>query len=315
MEIVDGPTKYQLPLTAAQLRSGSLTYGHQTDVVDVHLRLATGVAESVNVTTAHPPQPLPASSPLPGLAPAPAPVMSASVSNAPPRVIAVPAAESLRQTDRQADWEEPGKESALSPVAASKPFVPVAESRSAPHVALPDPPQVAGPPVRAQTVALASKLPVTIPAVAPPQMALAPKLPMPSPGGVPPTVVGEARSGRLIWTGYLERRETVEFDGSKPSLGSVSGTLPGKLARLVAFPAEFKGETLRVYTTEASRNNQTEAPAPVTGWNRLLFDWDPERVKQITVVEAPSAANQFARLVLRNDARTCRAIVVEWRVE
>ena len=61
--------------------------------------------------------------------------------------------------------------------------------------------------------------------------------------------------------------------------------------------------------------DRTEAPGPTTGWNRLLAEWDPDRVKQLRVLEAPSANNQFARLVVRNEARSCKAIVVEWHID
>ena len=41
----------------------------------------------------------------------------------------------------------------------------------------------------------------------------------------------------------------------------------------------------------------------------------PERVKQLSVLEAPNASNQFGRLVLRNEARQCSVIVVEWSAQ
>jgi hypothetical protein len=169
------------------------------------------------------------------------------------------------------------------------------------NVALPDPPPVVSATVRAPPVApvsVGAKLPVPVPAAAPALI-----------------VVHAAQSGRLIWTGFLERRGVVEFDGSKPSVGSVSGTLPGKAIRLSAFPGEFKRDLLTVYTTDAAKHEREEVPGPLTGFNRLHFLWDPERVKQIAVVEAPTAGNQFSRLILRNEGKSCRAILVEWRTE
>jgi len=84
---------------------------------------------------------------------------------------------------------------------------------------------------------------------------------------------------------------------------------------VAVYPAEFKDDGLVVYMTDASRHNRTEPAGPLTGWNRLLFVWDPERVKQITVLEAPNASNQFARMALRNDRRSCSVIVVDWWAE
>jgi hypothetical protein len=152
---------------------------------------------------------------------------------------------------------------------------------------------------------------VTLPAVA------ALKIPLGSvPSAALPTAVRTARSGRLIWTGWLGRHEVVDIEGSRPSVGSLSGgALPGRSARLVALPAEYKKDVLYVYVPDAGRHNRTEAPGPSTGWNRLHFIWDPERLKQISVVQPPAAANQFDRLVLRNEGRSCSVIVLEWRVD
>jgi hypothetical protein len=154
-------------------------------------------------------------------------------------------------------------------------------------VPLPDPPAIAA----------LSKAPASLPIALPSQ----PPLHMP-------------RSGRLIWTGSLGRRSVVEFEGSASTLGSLSGGLPGVASKLAVYPAEFARDGLTVYVTDASRHNKTEPPGPLTGWNRLHFVWDPERVKQLTVLEMPGSNNQFSRLALRNDARQCSVIVVEWAV-
>jgi hypothetical protein len=198
---------------------------------------------------------------------------------------ATPTKPDLSRADREVPVPSPSR----------KQFAPAEQPTSeSSYVALPDPP------------------PVTSATLRPPPVAV--KLPLA--GTAPPAIaVHAAQSGRLIWTGYLERREVLEFDGSKPSIGSVSGTLPARALKLAAFPGEFKRDLLTVYTTDAARHERGEAPGPLTGFNRLHFIWDPERVKQIAVVEAPTAGNQFARLVLRNEGKSCRAIVVEWRTE
>jgi hypothetical protein len=156
-------------------------------------------------------------------------------------------------------------------------------------------------------------LPETPPAPVP-AIAVIPKLLVPpatlSPA--PASVAHAPRSGRLIWTGSLGRRGVVEFEGSTATIGLLNGALPGVAAKLSVSPAEFSHDSLVVYVTDASRHNRTEAPGPLNGWNRLQFVWDPERVKQLSVLESPAANNQFARLALRNDARSCSVIVVEW---
>jgi hypothetical protein len=138
-----------------------------------------------------------------------------------------------------------------------------------------------------------------------------PTLPVPLSNDMPPR---PARSGRVIWTGSLGRRGVVEFEGSAATLGSLSGALPGVAGKIAVYPAEFASDGLTVYVTDASRHNRTEAPSPQTGWNKLHFVWDPERVKQLTVLEAPGANNQYSRMALRSDARTCSVIVVEWSI-
>jgi hypothetical protein len=120
------------------------------------------------------------------------------------------------------------------------------------------------------------------------------------------------RSGRLIWTGTLARAGIVELDGRSASVGSLNGALPGAPVNLSITPAEFGPDGLVVYTTDASRHNRMEPASAGTGWNRVTFVWDPERVRQISVLEAPNPNNGFNRLALRNDARRCSMILIDW---
>jgi hypothetical protein len=301
IEIVDGRAKYTLSLTTAQLRNGSLTYGHQSDTVDVRMKLATGAAESVKMVTSYAPSPVappvPAAdqkpSPLAARQTAPPPPTTPPPQTTPPQQPVAMAANLPKPDLPQADREAPP----ASSTPARKQFALADQPRpESPHVALPDPP------------------PLVAAAAGAPPASVTPKLPVAG-TTLPSITVHAAQSGRLIWTGYLERHEVVEFDGSKPNVGSASGSLPTRPMKLAAFPGEFKRNLLIVYTTDAARHERDEAPGPLTGFNKLHFIWDPERVKQISVVEAPTAANQFARLVLRNEARSCRTIVVEWRTE
>ena len=54
--------------------------------------------------------------------------------------------------------------------------------------------------------------------------------------------------------------------------------------------------------------------APVYRNPETRFAWDPERVRQIAILEAPNPSNGFRRLVLRNDSRRCAMILIEWRL-
>lgn len=294
LEIVDGASKYSLPLSPDQLRSSSLTYGRQTDAVSVRLRLPSGAEESVQMLVPAAPAAAPSAAPQP---PEPAVVHGASLAEQPePKRVETPPATisaTIPATGPQAERRAPLKRFVLAAAEPPKPH-----DLSLPDVTLPD-------------------------ADAPPSQALAvvPKLPMPlgtlSPSLVsaPPPVSRAPRSGRMIWTGSLGRRGVVEFEGSTATIGSMSGGLPGVAAKLSVSPAEFGNHGLVVYVKDASRHNRTEAPGPLNGWNRLQFVWDPERSKQISVLESPNANNQFARLALRNDARSCSVIVVEWTTQ
>ena len=121
-----------------------------------------------------------------------------------------------------------------------------------------------------------------------------------------------ASTGRLIWTGTLQRRGVVELEGHSATLGALSGALPGVPVALTISPAEFSEDGLIVYTTDASRNNHTEPPSARNGWNKVRFAWDPERVRQIVPLETPNPSNHFSRLSLRNDARRCSMLLIDW---
>jgi hypothetical protein len=125
---------------------------------------------------------------------------------------------------------------------------------------------------------------------------------------------GSTSAGRLIWTGTLSRRGVVELDGRSVSVGSVSGTLPGVPVAVSVSPAEFEGDGLVVYTLDAGRNNRVEAANATNGWNKVKWVWDPERVKEISILEPPNASNGFNRLAFRSDARRTSMVWIDWRV-
>jgi hypothetical protein len=119
----------------------------------------------------------------------------------------------------------------------------------------------------------------------------------------------------LIWTGELGRRGVVELEGTRASIGSLSGSLSGAPAVYHVWPAEFTRDGLAVYTGNTAERGRKEAPSKSTGWNPVNFQFDPERARELVVLEAPNRVNDFNRLVLRNDARACPIIVVDWTVQ
>jgi hypothetical protein len=104
----------------------------------------------------------------------------------------------------------------------------------------------------------------------------------------------------------------VELEGPAVSAGSVSGALPGVPVAVTVSPAEFSEDGLVVYTADPARNNRVEPASAGNGWNKLKFVLDPERVKQLAVLETPNASNRFNHLAVRNDSRRCSMILIDW---
>ena len=150
---------------------------------------------------------------------------------------------------------------------------------------------------------------MTVPGTLPTSLVAAPAPPKP----VSEPAAALPRSGRLIWTGELARHQTVEIDGTHASIGALNGSLAGLPAEFHVWPAEFTRQGLVVYTTDGAERGRTEAPAKSNGWNAVSYQFDPVRAADLSIVEAPTRANGFNRLVLRSNGRTWPVIVVDWR--
>lgn len=295
LQIDDGGIRRQIPLTLSELRFGSVVYSPATDRLRVALsvRQLDGSTFEADVysrsATAAPADSLPkpesiARSHEPVLPPPEKPSLRPDPSAAPP-----PSVRPAVVQAQHVSLKRFSLESALAPV----PRPPVVFD---PH----DLPPAATPPLT-----VTPKLPAVLAAsVLPAPVLTAPVLPAPPRSPL--------RSGRIIWTGTLPRRGVVELDGKTVSVGSLAGTLPGAPVSLMVYPAEFSDHGLVVYITDASRHNKTEPPSAGNGWNRITYEWDPERVRQLTVLEAPNASNKFNRLALRSDARRCTMILIDW---
>jgi proteasome lid subunit RPN8/RPN11 len=195
----------------------------------------------------------------------------------------------------------------------------VASETAAVEPARPFVPPPAASPRQAQARPDASALPAP-PSVVPKSVSAPPLLahvtppPRPVRAPEPPAYTGP-RSGRLIWIGSLGRRGVVEIDGARASVGSLTGALPrGVPLSFRVSPAQFSGHGLVVYTSDAALNNRRETAGKSNGWNATTFEWDPQRAAELAVLEAPNPTNDFNRLVLRNDARSCSVVVIDWTV-
>jgi hypothetical protein len=45
----------------------------------------------------------------------------------------------------------------------------------------------------------------------------------------------------------------------------------------------------------------------------VYHDWDPKKIGEVNVIEAPGPANNWKRLVLRNGNRNASVVVVNWQ--
>ena len=218
----------------------------------------------------------------------------------------------------------------VAPVAADVPPAPLLEEEPAPPV-LNVPVRVRGEAERAgpreeppQRLFRAPR-PVLRAAAQPvldaPELAVAPQTPYPLPlaqrprpvpaAERPPAAVG-AR-GQVIWTGRLERRGVLEIEGPRATVGHVSGALPQAPADITVLPGELTETGLRLYTANSRLANRVEPAGPQNGWNRTEYVWDPLRVKEISVLEAPGQHNDWKHLVLRAEHRGYSVVVVQWQ--
>ena len=300
LQINDGGTRRQIPLDRTELWFGSVLYAPATTRITVELSV-TQVDGSTRALTA---------------ATRPAPTYPAAEANRtePPAVPSEPAARPPETAARTPEAPPPPDERAAGKQALreipSEPVKPepVQETRTTPKrftfetarapeikpLTLPDLPHDL-PVAVAPPVELTSKLPSTL---------AAPSLPPPAKAPV--------RSGRIIWTGTVRRGGVIELDGNSVSVGSINGPLPGAAVSLSVLPAEFSDHGLVVYTRDASKHNRTEQPSAGNGWNLIHYEWDPERVSQVTILESPNPSNHYGRLAVRNDARHCSMMLIDW---
>jgi hypothetical protein len=273
LEVDDGGVKKQIPLDNQQIRAGSVPYVTASGHVQVALSTLQRDGRVVDARVSM----RPSSVPVQAEAPAPA---------------AVP-------ESQQPERQEPAPKQPAAPVAsadrrvAAKPFVLTARAAdAAPAPLVLEPPPLEAPPVSVGMLPIAPVLRTHI---------------------SPPAVARSTTSGRLIWTGTLLKRGVVEIDGKSPSLGSISGGLPGVPVVVTISPAEFEGNGLVVYTTDATRHNRVEPASAANGWNRVKWMWDPARVAEISVIEPPNASNGYGRLAFRSDARRTSMVWIDWR--
>jgi proteasome lid subunit RPN8/RPN11 len=122
-------------------------------------------------------------------------------------------------------------------------------------------------------------------------------------------------SGRLIWTGRLNKNGVVEINGNHPSMGSLIGHLPGVPVHISVFPADLTPDGITLHTSDSKyASGVAEGPGPQNGWNKTMYTWNPKRAAGITVLEPPGPQNGWKRLVVRSDSSKLSLFVMDWKV-
>jgi hypothetical protein len=125
----------------------------------------------------------------------------------------------------------------------------------------------------------------------------------------------QLRSGRLIWTGSLHKNAVLSITPAGVSSGVLSGSLPGVPVKVSLQPAELVDGGIAVYSKDPERSGASQPPGSWNGWKVVVYDWDPKRIAEVDVLEPPSPANNWKRLVLRSENRNVSVFVVNWQRE
>jgi hypothetical protein len=120
-------------------------------------------------------------------------------------------------------------------------------------------------------------------------------------------------SGRVIWTGYLRRGDSVTIEGRRATEGTLNGTLPRAPLRVTIYPGDLSGGGLRVYRSYASRNS-FEPKSAANGWQATRFVYDAERAGGVLVAQTPSGGNGY-KLIFRCIGKPVSVVLIEWRVQ
>ena len=90
--------------------------------------------------------------------------------------------------------------------------------------------------------------------------------------------------------------------------------MPGDPVRIKLQPAELVDGGIAVYSKDREGGGTREPPSAWNGWSVVVRDWDPKRISEVNVIEAPGPVNEWKRLVLRNGSnRNVSVLVVEWQ--
>jgi hypothetical protein len=283
IEIVDGSFKAYNELSREDLRSGSVTYLRTTGHVQVSLvvRSADQGTQTERIWFSGPP--LPTAAPVTAGPVAPNTVFLST------------------EPDRKTQPAKP-----VEPVATiSIPPAPAPPTPARRPLALPS----AGVPHTAEHLLPAP--PTIVPVTTPVMTALIPRLPGPAPVKPSPADQGPA-TGKIIWTGKLARSGTIRILGSQASQGHLIGGLPGTPVRIQVFRSEMTQDGVRIFAGDPESVGAPEAPGAQNGWNRTVYDLNPRKAGEVSILEAPGPQNAWNRLILRAERGDHSIIVLRW---
>jgi hypothetical protein len=287
MEIDDHGVKTQVNLTAADLRSGSISYARLSGDVAMELSVYVAGGPPVVETTRFL---RPGESPM-------APVPRADAAKKP-------------EPERPAEAKSPAP---LPPPPIQLP-APAASARTvtpfrAPVTTLQEPstdvPSIAPPSIENAPAAPPANLtsvlgPAPAPAAAPPRPS--------RPANAPPVA-----SGRIIWTGRLAKNGRLVLESNHASSGAITGALPAGAVRASAYPGDLTADGITLFTADPRYSQPlTEKAGAENGWNSTTYTLDPKRAAGLKVVEQPGPQNGY-KLVLESDIPKLSVVVVEWR--
>ncbi len=122
------------------------------------------------------------------------------------------------------------------------------------------------------------------------------------------------RSGRLIWTGYLPVGEPLVIDEGKPSVGQLSGRLPGEPISVALSMGELSRSGLIVYRDpRIPQDAAVEKASNPSATLPLTYKSAPDRAYSVSVVESPSAENRWGRLSFKSEHRPLSVVVIDWK--
>jgi len=312
IEVQDGAATVVIPLDAAALRSGSWPVARRSEDVGVRLKVHPPSGEPVLAVARFLGRPgTGGASAAPGLPP------SGQVRGE---------VEQLRAEKDRLDRElkklaEPGPVPPV-PKATARPKrmlpVPAQTASRRQPAEVPSPPLLAPQPLTGSSPPQVSR-PVEMPPPPPPAAPERTVLPKPAPPAEAPKSTPAYRgpaSGKLIWTGFLQKNSVLSIEGRRASTGQLTGDLPSLPVRIGAHPAELSGRGLTVFSSNPkySHGPVAEPPGPQNGWNRTVYRYDPVVAQDLVVVETPNPEEGRNRILLRSGERPVSVILIEWEV-